>query len=286
MSHYVTLPGGATLYCTDEGAGEPLLFVHGWTCDSTDFLLQLAHFRPRYRVVAADLRGHGRSAVTSDGYDVRTFARDLVELLDARDIARCVAVGHSLGGLIVSTLAVDYPDRVRALVCLDPAYGVPESEVAACRALLQEMQATDGRQRLTRAFATWEGASTPIYFRELHVRRMLAMPRFVVVDTFRPLFTGAEPLACRTHTERLFAGRQCPVLSLHTLDAAERTAWETRARRHPASRVLDLPLGHWPHQDAPDLVNQLIDQWLDTLAATPAAAVAPSPEQVSCTSAS
>jgi pimeloyl-ACP methyl ester carboxylesterase len=281
VSCYSTLPGGATLYCTDEGTGEALLFVHGWTCDSSDFLWQLAHFRSRYRIVAPDLRGHGRSTVTAAGYDVRTFARDLVELLDARRIDSCIAVGHSLGGLIASVLAVDYPDRVRGIVCLDPAYGVPEPEAAACRALLGEMRAANGPQRLAHAFAAWEGASTPAYFRELHVRRMLAMPPHVVVETFHQLFTGTHPLACRAHTERLFAGRGFPVLSLHTLDGAERAAWETRGIRHPASRVLHLPLGHWPHQDAPDLVNQLIDQWLDTLAP---AATAERPEQMPCTS--
>jgi pimeloyl-ACP methyl ester carboxylesterase len=98
MSRYASLPGGATLFYTDEGAGEPLLLVHGWTCDSNDYLWQVAHFRATRRVIAPDLRGHGRSAVLPDGYDARTFARDLVELLDLLGVATCVAVGHSLAG--------------------------------------------------------------------------------------------------------------------------------------------------------------------------------------------
>jgi pimeloyl-ACP methyl ester carboxylesterase len=265
MSRYASLPGGATLFYTDEGAGEPLLLVHGWTCDSNDYLSQIAHFRATCRVIAPDLRGHGRSAVLPHGYDARTFARDLVELLDLLGVARCVAVGHSLGGLIVSVMAVEYPERIRGVVCLDPAYGVPGAELDACRALCDRMSEPDWPEHLTREFAGWEGQTTSAYFRELHVRRMLATDRMVVRETFRLLFADADPLAGRVQSEAYLARRTCPVLVITALDGQERIEWEARHARHPASRFLHLPLGHWPQQDAPDLINQLLEQWLDAL---------------------
>jgi pimeloyl-ACP methyl ester carboxylesterase len=266
---YASLPGGARLYYTDEGAGEPLLFVHGWTCDSNDFLAQLAFFRPRYRVIAPDLRGHGRSSVSTDGYDARVFARDLVELLDRLGVDRVVAIGHSLGGLIVSVLAVEYPTRVRAIVCLDPAYGVDGEGADACRAIVARMSTADWASTLADEFPTWDSASTMTYFRELHVRRMLAMDPTVVMETFRLLFGGDDALGYRERSERYLARRNCPVLAIYARDGRERVEWETRHSRHAADRFLHLPFGHWLQQDAPDLVNQEIDEWLNTLPSAP-----------------
>lgn len=270
MSRYASLPGGATLFYTDDGAGEVLLLVHGWTCDSNDYLSQIAYFRSTHRVIAPDLRGHGRSAATSHApyaYDAHTFARDLVDLLDQLDIETCVAVGHSLGGLIASVMAVEYSERVRAVVCLDPAYGVDDMGLDECRALLETMSGPepDWPSHLASEFASWECPSTPAYFRELHVRRMLATDPIVVRETFRQLFGDADPLAGRARSEVYLARRDCPVFVISTLGGRERVEWEARLSTHPASRFLHLPLGHWPQQDAPELINQLLEQWLDAL---------------------
>jgi pimeloyl-ACP methyl ester carboxylesterase len=266
LSDHADLPGGATLYYTDEGVGTPLLFVHGWTGDSTDFLWQLAYFRSTHRVIAPDLRGHGRSAVANDGYEARVFARDLIELLDQLDVESCVAVGHSLGGLIVRVLAVDYPERIRGVVCLDPAYGVAGEALEACLALVERMSTPGWPQALAQDFASWERASTPVYFRELHLRRMLAMDRMVVKETFRQLFVGVDPLACQERSEAYLLQRTCPLLAIYALEGHERVEWETRHSGHRADRFLHLPVGHWLQQDAPDIVNQLIEEWLGTIA--------------------
>jgi pimeloyl-ACP methyl ester carboxylesterase len=104
------------LFYTDEGAGDPpILFVHGFSCDSHDWTWQLPHFVARHRVLAVDIRGHGRSSVPSDGYDPVQFAADLAALLEQIDVPSVVAIGHSLVGVIVSALAVEHPERVRAV---------------------------------------------------------------------------------------------------------------------------------------------------------------------------
>jgi len=255
----------SSLYYTDDGSGEPLLFVHGWTCDSNDYLWQLAHFRSKYRVIAPDLRGHGRSPTLQGGYEARVFARDLRELLDELQVRSCVVIGHSLGGLIASALAVEYPQRVRGIVCLDPSYGVTGEGIAECHALIELMSKPGWPQQLAREFAAWERPSTPAYFRELHVRRMLAMDPGVVKETFAQIFAGTDPLGGRERSEAYLAARTCPVLGIHALDGHERAQWEARHSRHRASRFLHLPLGHWLQQDAPEVINQLIEQWLETL---------------------
>ena len=60
--------GDVRLFFTDDGeGGPPMLFVHGYTCDSHDWSWQLAHFGATHRVIAVDLRGHGRSSVPDGG---------------------------------------------------------------------------------------------------------------------------------------------------------------------------------------------------------------------------
>jgi len=67
--------GDVRLFFTDEGEGDPpILFVHGYSCDSHDWSWQLPHFVAGHRVIAADLRGHGRSSVTDGGYHPTQFA--------------------------------------------------------------------------------------------------------------------------------------------------------------------------------------------------------------------
>ena len=67
-----------------------------------------------------DLNGHGNSH--GDGYDsIAHYARDLVNLLDALDIESAVIIGHSMGGAIAQWIALEYPDRVLALVLIATA---------------------------------------------------------------------------------------------------------------------------------------------------------------------
>ncbi len=110
---------GAQLYYREEGTGSPpIVFVHGGAVDHSTWDEHMAHFAPRHRVVAMDLRGHGRSdpapAYTSD-----LFRDDLAALIDRLDLAPAIVVGASRGGGIANRVAVDYPGRVKALVFVD-----------------------------------------------------------------------------------------------------------------------------------------------------------------------
>ena len=57
----------AKLFATEAGTGKNVMLLHGWTCDSHDWSWQLPLFESKYRVVDADLRGHGRSEVMPSG---------------------------------------------------------------------------------------------------------------------------------------------------------------------------------------------------------------------------
>ena len=98
--------------------GVPLVFIHGWTANRHRWDDQVAHFAGRYRVISLDLRGHGDSD-TTPGLDHPGLAREVLALLDGLGVDRFVPVGHSMGGMIALTLALEHPERVERLVVVD-----------------------------------------------------------------------------------------------------------------------------------------------------------------------
>lgn len=96
---FVTARDRTRLYVKDWGAGQPVVFSHGWPLSSDAFEDQMFFLASKgYRCVAHDRRGHGRSEQSLGGNDLDTFADDLADVLDALDLRNAVLVGHSTGG--------------------------------------------------------------------------------------------------------------------------------------------------------------------------------------------
>ena len=108
------------------GNGEPpLVFVHGFGCDHTDWDAQVAHFSSRHRTVAVDLRGHGTTPGDAPDCSVERYGADIAELLRALDLKRAILVGHSMGCRVVTEAALQAPDRTAAVVLLDGSQFAP-----------------------------------------------------------------------------------------------------------------------------------------------------------------
>jgi non-heme chloroperoxidase len=90
---------GAEIYYKDWGAGQPIVFSHGWPLSADDWDPQMLFFLGKgFRVIAHDRRGHGRSSQTGDGHDMDHYAADLAALTAHLDLKNAVHVGHSTGG--------------------------------------------------------------------------------------------------------------------------------------------------------------------------------------------
>jgi non-heme chloroperoxidase len=90
---------GTKIYYNDWGAGQPIVFSHGWPLSADAFEDQMFFLASRgYRCIAHDRRGHGRSSQPWNGNDLDTYADDLAELTKALDLKDAVHVGHSTGG--------------------------------------------------------------------------------------------------------------------------------------------------------------------------------------------
>ncbi len=105
-----------------EQPAQTLVFLHGFGGNATQWQYQIESFAERNRVLAPDLRGHGRSARPSDGYDMERLVADLYALLEARQVDEpFVLVGHSFGGALATEFTLKYPQRVRKLVLIASA---------------------------------------------------------------------------------------------------------------------------------------------------------------------
>src|SRR5690242_18083138 len=95
----ITAKDGALIFYKDWGAGQPVVFSHGWPLNADAWDEQLFLFASNgYRAVAHDRRGHGRSTQTWSGNDMDTYADDLAALVEALDLSNVIHIGHSTGG--------------------------------------------------------------------------------------------------------------------------------------------------------------------------------------------
>lgn len=149
--------GETTLSLLEAGSGAPLVFVHGAVTTSELFRGALAHYAPRYRAIAVDLRGYGDSAKPGHGYNIEQFARDLARLFDALALPPAVLFGVSMGGWTAQRFALDNPGRLNGLVLASTSNG--ELTPALLESEPREMVRALGWRQVSRGLIT--GAFPP-----------------------------------------------------------------------------------------------------------------------------
>lgn len=125
MSAFEVTGAGVTLRGDDEGAGAPVLLLHGLSA-TRRYVLHGSNtlIREGYRLVSYDSRGHGESdpAPSPTDYDYAALVQDAVRVMDGRGVDRAAVVGMSMGSAVGAALALTHPGRVRALVAITPAH--------------------------------------------------------------------------------------------------------------------------------------------------------------------
>lgn len=112
---------GTSIYYEEHGVGMPLVFIHGHGLMHTMFQTQIEYFSKHYRVIVCDLRGNGYSGKLKESHRcaIETQCIDLIILLNELHLHNAVFVGMDYGGIIVQHLAIEYPERVKAIVLAD-----------------------------------------------------------------------------------------------------------------------------------------------------------------------
>jgi pimeloyl-ACP methyl ester carboxylesterase len=107
---------GVTIYFRDVGPrGKAVIPLHGFPETGDAMAPAVAALGTRYRLIVPDLRGAGLSERPSSGYEKKTLATDVKELMDRLKIDRAHVIGHDIGARVAYAFAVQYPERLLSL---------------------------------------------------------------------------------------------------------------------------------------------------------------------------
>jgi long-chain acyl-CoA synthetase len=221
-----------------EHARRTLVFLHGFGGQARQWGYQLRDFSISNRVIAIDLRGHGRSDRPVNSYRMEQLVADLEAALDALGVnEKVVLVGHSFGGAIAAEFAAAHPERISHLVLIATA---GEFKLNFIYRLLLRLPVP--LLRLTAPFTrSWLGA--PPY--ALKAFYLQALSRWNGWDLFRNL--TVPTLVIRGHTDLVF----------------EQPAFEQVARAIPSVEEVDVGAsGHMVMLERREAVNRAIMRFL------------------------
>ncbi len=107
----------SNIYVEDVGKGFPFVFVHGYLGSSKMWNFQKEFFSKHYRVIIPALPGFGESHNVKSLDSINKMAREIIDLLDQKNIDNFNLIGHSMGGMIVQEITKLIGDRVNKLIC-------------------------------------------------------------------------------------------------------------------------------------------------------------------------
>ena len=107
----------SNIYVEDVGKGFPFVFVHGYLGSSEMWNFQKEFFSKHYRVIIPALPGFGESHNVKSLDSINKMAKEIIDLLDQKNIDKFNLIGHSMGGMIVQEITKLIGDRVNKLIC-------------------------------------------------------------------------------------------------------------------------------------------------------------------------
>ena len=131
----VDVGDGLLLHVTDDGAGPPLVLLHGFTGSSESWSPLVPALGAAHRVITVDLPGHGQSSAPTDPrrYALDVFAEDLIRVLDTMSLDRVALLGYSMGGRTALRFAASHSDRVAALILESTSPGISDPDARRAR---------------------------------------------------------------------------------------------------------------------------------------------------------
>jgi pimeloyl-ACP methyl ester carboxylesterase len=249
------------------GQGEAVVFLHGMTGSTQDWANQVVALSPKYRAVALDMRGHGKSGAppTEAEYSIPLFAEDVLGLLNRLNIKKCCLAGHSIGGFIALQFALNHPDRLAGLVLVDTSSGQfgRDPNYAQLRQKLDELAHSQG---LEAAFE-YEAANNP-----MRIERFQKHPELRQVSRQKVLMTSVNGYI---YGPRAIAKWQPVTPRLSEIRVPTLIFWgdEDTPFAEPV-RILKEGIagselvtvqgaGHNPHEEAPEVFNQALLKFLE-----------------------
>ena len=241
------------------GSGEPaLIFIHGWSSDSTYWDAQLDFFSKRYTVVTLDLAGHGDSGTARAEWTMPAFGADVVSVAQQIPNKRLILVGHSMGGPVALEAARRLKGRIIGIVGVDTFgnIGLPRptpKELEARVAPMRRDFATTTRDYVTRQLFT--PRSDPVLVRRI-AEDMATEPPGIAIGAFIGLNTMNYAAA--------LGDISVPIIAINS----DRIPTDVeRIRLHAPTFHVKLMsgVGHFLMIEDPTRFNALLDQTVQEL---------------------
>jgi pimeloyl-ACP methyl ester carboxylesterase len=257
---------GADLAIEERGTAtgsESILFCHGVLLNRRIFDRQMDALADRYRCVAFDFRGHGRSQVTDHGYGVDELTADAAEVIQALGLGPVHVVGHSLGAFVGLRLAARQPELVRSLVVLSAsADRQSRSDVLRYR-LLQAMARRVGIAPLAGSLIA------TLFGKEFRADPDRAAEREawrhdIATMSLRGALLAVDGVLAREAIVAELSRIAAPTLVVvgDRDPAAPRRLGERIRAGIPGARLVTVPTGHTSPVERPDLVTAAIEEHL------------------------
>jgi lipase len=230
-----------------DPAGPPVVCLHGVTGHGERFRRLGEGGLARRRVIAPDLRGHGRSGYDPP-WDAYTHAADALETARSMGIDRADWIGFSYGGRVAAALAASAPERVRRLVLLDPALTMPpEVSQEQAHEELSDLSFADADEAIEERLASGTLFHTPREMLEEEMRDHLVRGED---GRLRPRYDRAAVIAIWGD----MAGEPPPVADVPTLVLTGDRSWvPVDLSRYPKAQTGAISGGHsllWEDLDA------------------------------------
>lgn len=120
-NQYVTV-NGVRLHYVEGGSGTPLICLPGWPQTWYSYHPVATELAKGYRVIIVDIRGMGSSEKPVSGYDKKTMAMDILELIRQLGLTKVHIMGHDIGGMVAMSFAFNYPEFTEKLIVLDGSH--------------------------------------------------------------------------------------------------------------------------------------------------------------------
>lgn len=257
MSQILPLSDGMTAHALLQGAGSPVVLIHGVGMQAQTWTPQIAALAAHHRVIAVDMPGHGRSDPLPEQAGLPAFVAWAADVITALNLGPVSLVGHSMGALITLGLTVERPDLVARAALLNAVYLRDPAASAAVRKRAAEisMQLGGIEHTLDRWFRASETA-----LRDKVAGWLQAMSPQGYATAYRAFALGDAVYADRLPQVT------CPLLVMTSDGDANSTPamTETMASIAPCARAVVIAgHRHMVTLTAPHIVNTELLRWLD-----------------------
>ena len=258
MSRTLHLSDGLAVRVVEQGAGEPLLLIHGVGMRAEAWGPQILALAGGQRVIAVDMPGHGESDPLPGQPDLPDYVAWAARVIEALGLGQVSVAGHSMGALIAGGLALERPDLIRRAALLNGVHRRTPEARAAVLARAAEIAAGAGgiEAPLARWFSPEEAA-----LRDQVAGWLRGVSAAGYASAYRAFARGDAVYADR------FGEIRCPLLVLTADGDANSTPEMTRAMAAMAPQGRAVVIEghrHMVNLTAPAAVTAELQDWLST----------------------